>query len=96
MASGVVRPMEINQPCWMMTAAPGLLECRLVSISETHATVLVPDQLVLPQSCDLFFRADGKVGRHCYVVRQVGDKAELAIMGRIGPDAPVGQDVFQA
>ena len=71
--------MKINQTCWMMTAAPGLLACRLVFISETHATVLVPDKLVLSQSCDLFFRAYGKVGRRCYVVRQVADKAELAI-----------------
>ena len=78
----------------MMTAAPGLLACRLVFISETHATVLVPDKLVLSQSCDLFFRADGKVGRRCYVVRQVADKAELAIMGRIGSDAMAGLDVF--
>jgi hypothetical protein len=78
----------------MMTAAPGLLKCRLIFISETHATVLVPDKVSLLQSCDLFFRADGKVGRHCYVVRQIGDKAELAVLGRIGPDVMAGPDVF--
>jgi hypothetical protein len=87
--------MKINQPCWMKTAEPGLLECRLISVSETHATVLVPDKAVLPSSCDLYFRADGKVGRHCYLVRQIGDKAELAIMGRIGSDAMAGGDVFK-
>ena len=86
--------MKVNQPCWMVTGGPGLLECRLVAISETHATVLVPDKSVLPQSCDLFFRADAQVGRHCYVTRQTGDKAELTILGRIGSEAMVGQDIF--
>jgi hypothetical protein len=86
-------PMHINQPCWMLTAAPGLVECRLVYITETHATVLLPDDVVLPQTCDLFFRADAKVGRNCYVIRQIKDKAELAIMGKI--DTNVGRDVFQ-
>src|SRR3954468_14549246 len=95
MYSALFRPMHINQPRWMMTDTPGLLECRLVYISETHATVLVPDGTVLPQSCDLFFRADGKVGRHCYVVRQNGDKAELAIMARIGSNVTAGRDVFK-
>ena len=80
----------------MMTAEPGLRECRLVYVSETYATVLVPENIVLPQSCDLFFRADGKIGRHCYVVRQIKDKAELAILGKIGSDTNVGQDIFQA
>jgi hypothetical protein len=79
----------------MMTTASVLLECRLLFISETHATVLVPNKVVLPQSCDLFFRADGKVGRNCYVVRQNDDKAELAIMGRIGSDAMTDRDVFK-
>jgi hypothetical protein len=79
----------------MMTGAPGLLECRLVSISETHATVLVPDKAVLPQSCDLSFRADARVGRRCYLMRQIGDKAELAILSRIGSEAMVGQDIFE-
>jgi hypothetical protein len=79
----------------MMTGAPGLLECRLVYVSETHATVLVPDDVVLPQSCDLLFRADGKIGRRCYVVRQVKDKAELAILGKIGSDTNVGKGIFQ-
>jgi len=88
--------MKINQPCWMMTGAPGLLECRLVAISETHATVLVPNNAVLPQSCDLFFRADAKVGRRCYLLRQTGDKADLAILSRIGSEAMVGQqNVFE-
>ncbi len=79
----------------MMTAAPGLLECRQLYISETHATVLVPDQVSLPQSCDLFFRAEGKVGRHCYIVRQVGDRAELAITGKIGSGANMGTETFE-
>jgi len=87
--------MKINQPCWMMTAAPGLVECRLVNISETHAVVLLPDQVKLPQKCDLYFRADAKVGRCCYVIRQTGDKADLAIIGRIGSDALLSKELFQ-
>jgi hypothetical protein len=86
--------MDFNQPCWVMTGDPGLLECRLIKISDTHATVLVPAPNVLRQSCDLFFRADAKVGRNCYVVRQVGDKAEMAILGRIGSTAEASQDDF--
>jgi hypothetical protein len=52
--------MKINQPCWMKIDTPDLLECRLVYITETHAVVLVPDNVKLPQECNLFFRADGK------------------------------------
>jgi hypothetical protein len=82
--------MTINQP----TEAPGLLQCRLVYISD-NATVLVPDAVKLPQTCSLFFRADGRVGRTCYVVRQTGDKAELSILGKIGSDMNLGREVFQ-
>jgi hypothetical protein len=87
--------MKINQPCWMEMDMPALLECRLVNISETRAEVLVPDEVKLPQECKLFFRADGKVGRRCYLVRQTADKAELAIMGRIGSDSLLSKDIFQ-
>jgi hypothetical protein len=85
--------MTINQPCWMMTETPGLLQCRLVYISDTHATVLVPDAVKLPKTCSLFFRADGQVGRTCYVIRQTGDKAELSILGKIGSDLKPGREV---
>jgi hypothetical protein len=87
--------MKINQPCWMEMDTPALLECRLVYISETHAVVLIPEKVKLPQECNLFFRADGKVGRRCYLVRQTADKAELAIMGRIGSDSLLSKDIFQ-
>ena len=87
--------MKINQPCWMMTAAPGLVECRLVDISETHAVVLLADHVKLPQKCDLYFRADAKVGRCCYVIRQTGDKADLAIIGRIGSYEQLSTQLFE-
>ena len=81
--------------CDMMTNAPGLVQCRLVNISDAHATVLVPEAVTLPQTCSLFFRADGKVGWTCYVVRQTADKAELALLGQIGSDVGIGREVFQ-
>ena len=38
--------MTINQPCWMMTEAPSVVQCRLIYISDnTHAIVLVPDAI---------------------------------------------------
>jgi hypothetical protein len=54
--------MMVNQPCWIQIASGALRESRLIFISETHATILLPDKTALLPLCNLLFRADGKVG----------------------------------
>jgi hypothetical protein len=46
------------------------------------------------RSGDVRFPLVAQIGRHCYLVRQINDKAELAIR-KIGSDTNVGQDIFQ-
>ena len=55
----------------------------------------MPPGVSLPESCDLYFRADGKVGRKCKLRRQSGDIAELDITGKIGELTPAEKDIFE-
>ncbi len=65
----------------------GLLKCRLLMISDTHATVVVPGDTKLPRALNLYFTSDGQIGRKCRLKAQTGDLADLAIIGRIESQA---------
>src|SRR3954471_8921742 len=80
--------MKIDQPCWIRMDAGLTVKCQLTCITPSQARVLVPPGVCLPASCDLYFRADGKVGRQCNVKLQSGDLAELNITGKIGELTP--------
>jgi hypothetical protein len=87
--------MNINQPCWIGIDTGLNVLCRLVYISDTHASVVVPERVRLPPTFDLYFRADGKVGRRCNLLRQSGDKADLLIVGRMEAREDASSDTFE-
>jgi hypothetical protein len=87
--------MKIDQPCWIRIDAGLTVKCRLTCITPDRGVVVVPPGVSLPESCDLYFRADGKVGRKCKLRRQSGDLAELDITGKIGELTPAEKDIFE-
>jgi hypothetical protein len=74
-----------QQQCWISAGLTPLLEGRVISLSESVATVELDVPAAVPEQCNLLFTADGKVGRRCALVRQSGSEVVLSIKGRIGP-----------
>lgn len=87
--------MKIDQPCWIRIDAGLTVKCRLTCIAPNRARVVVPPGVSLPETCDLYFRADGKVGRKCNLRRQSDDLAELDITGKFGELTPGEKDIFE-
>jgi hypothetical protein len=81
-------PDREQQKCWISAGLTSLLEGRVISLSDSIATVELDVPAAVPEECNLLFTPDGKVGRRCALVRQTGKEVILSIKGRFDPPAP--------
>jgi hypothetical protein len=80
------RRYPVNQSCWIEIGS-GLppLECRIISMSKSGATIVCENPAELPDGSTLYLTPNGYIARKCRIVWRDELQAGLHFMGWVSP-----------